>query len=167
MPIDPTGYAGALEAIQPGQLSERQQRIATALAMIRDGASILSASKKAQIPVSTMWRYHHNISKLGNSEGDGMDADVMAISQVSADVALIAAEAVRDELVNNREAWKPADLVRAYSAATDRVIAFQGRSKGPEQGVSALAQLLTGRKVTIEDSRPGDDAIEVDVREIG
>lgn len=165
MAIDPTGYAGALEAIQPGQLSERQQRIATALAMVRDGSSLLSASKRAQVPLSTLWRYHHNLSRLGSNESDGMEADVMAINQASVDVALIAAEAVRDELVNNREAWKPADLVRAYSAATDRVIAFQGRSKGPEQGVSALAQLLTGRKVTIEDAQPIDSAIEVEAVE--
>lgn len=167
MAIDPTGMATAVAAIQVGALSERQQRIATGLALIRDGKPIKRAAIEVGIPESTMWRYAHGVSKVESADADGMDADLRTLNEASFDVALIAAEAVRDELVNNRDAWKPADLVRAYSAATDRVISLNQRSNQPQNQQTSLASLLQGLKLTVEASDPSSQAIEAEVERVG
>lgn len=164
--VDPTGFQAALATIQPGALSERQQRIAAGLALVRDGMPGYKAARQVGIPWSTLWGYIHNVSKLGNAESDGMESDIRALNEASVDVALIAAESVRDELVNNRDAWKPADLVRAYSAATDRVIALNQRSSQPNTSTPTLASLLSGIKLTVETSRAGDDATTVEAERV-
>lgn len=167
MPIDPTGYAGALEAIQPGQLSERQQRIATALAMVRDGMSLNQAARVAKIPLSTLWLYHRKGHAVAERETKA-DFNVAAVTEVSVDISLMAAERVRDRLAENPDDWSNMDLVKAYGVATDKIIALAQRAGGQSvEGMTELQRLLTGRKVTIEPAQPGDSAIDVDAREIG
>ena len=167
MPIDPTGYDKALAQIQPGALSERQQRIAAGLALVRDGMSGLKAARAVGVPYSTLWGYIHEVSKLGNVESDGREIDLRSLDEASIDVALIAAEAVRDELVNNRDAWKPADLVRAYAAATDRVIALRQGGQSQADGMSELSKLLQGMAVTLTPRPDGDRAIEAIAERVG
>src|SRR5678815_4355441 len=100
MAIDPTGYTAALATIQPGQLSERQQRIAAGLAMIRDGKSIRSASKATMIPWSTLDRYHRGLSTVGSNDA-GAELHIDGISNAAADIALMASQAVLESMRDN------------------------------------------------------------------
>ena len=165
MPIDPTGYAGALEAIQPGQLSERQQRIATALAMVRDGTPLRKAAVVAKVPYATLWEYHNKGRSVAGQETKA-DYNIAAVTEVSVDISLMAAERVRDRLAENPDDWSNMDLVKAYGVATDKIIALAQRTGGQSaEGMTELQRLLTGRKVTIEDAQPIDSAIEVEAVE--
>ena len=159
--VDPTGFDKAIAAIQPGALSERQQRIATAMAMVREGHSILKASKECELPYSTLWGYCRGVSNLGRENDGGRGRDLDALQAASLDASLIAVEKLRTALLT--EDWKHGDLVKAYGVATDKVIAFSQQPTGEaEDGQSMLAKFLAGHKVTIEPKRAGDDAIEVE-----
>lgn len=164
MPIDPTGYDKALATIQPGALSERQQRIAAGLALIADGTPGYVAARRVGVPWSTLWRYHHKLSKLGNDESDGMTADATALAETSVDVALIAAEAIRNSLTHDLDQWERGELVRAYAAATDRSLALSRQSAPtPASGQSVLSRLLDGARITIEPVDAADRAVTVPV----
>lgn len=160
MGIDPTGYQSALAEIKPGQLSERQQRLSIGVALVREGKSIRSAAAIAQVPKSTLHLYATGQVDILTTESS-LERQVNAVHEASIDMSLIAAEAVIESLSTQPDQWRPADLVKAYGVATDKVLAFGQRSKGPEQGMSELSKLLQGSKLTIEPARPGDDAIEV------
>ena len=54
---DPTGMTTVLDNIEPGALSEREQRIAAGIQMVRDGSTIKGASKAVRIPLSTLHSY--------------------------------------------------------------------------------------------------------------
>ena len=159
--IDPTGKDAALETIQTGALSEREQRIATALALVREGSSIKRAARDCQIPRSTLSRYVAGVSKLGAT--NGVAPRVRDLVEVSYDVARIAGESIRESLSERPEDWKPGDLVKAYGVATDKTVALQANRDDGERGVSALAALLSeGADVTIHAPRPDARAIYVD-----
>lgn len=167
MGIDPTGYRDQLATIQPGALSERQQRIATALSMVREGISLNQAARVAKIPLSTLWAYHNSGRTVAERETKA-DYNVAAVTEVSVDISLMAAERVRDRLAERPDDWSNMDLVKAYGVATDKIIALAQRTTGQgTEGMTELQRLLTGRKVTIEDAQPIDSAIEVDAQEIG
>ena len=93
---DPTGYQAALDTIDPGALSERDQRIAAALAMVREGRSVAGAARAAQVPRSTLSRYVAGVSKLGSQ--NGVAPRVRDLVEVSYDVARIAGESIRESL---------------------------------------------------------------------
>lgn len=159
--IDPTGYEAALETIDPGALSERDQRIAAALAMVREGRSVAGAARAAQVPRSTLSRYVAGVSKLGST--NNVAPRVRDLVDVSYDVARIAGESIRESLSERPDEWKPGDLVKAYGVATDKTIALQANREDGERGVSALAALLSeGADVTIHAPRPDARAIDVE-----
>ena len=166
MPIDPTGYTAAIAAIPKGQLSERQQRIAAGLAMIREGKSIQAASRATMIPWSTLDRYHKGLSTLESNEA-GAEVNAENIHHAAADIALIAAQHVLESMRDNIEEWKPSDLIKAFGVAADKVLALSGRTKGAEQGISALGQLLAGSTLTFPPRPQGDSALDVEAERIG
>ena len=162
---DTDGYTTALETIEPGALSERDQRIAAALAMVREGSSVKGAARRAQVPRTTLMRYVAGVSKLGSTNNVARRVDDVA--ELSYDVARIAGEAVRESLSERPEDWKPGDLVKAFGVATDKTIALAGQRSEGERGVSALAELLSGGgSVTIQAPTPEERAVEVDGRRV-
>lgn len=163
MAVDPTGMNAALATIQPGALSERQQRIAVGLAMLERGHSYREAADVSKIPLSTLWDYRNDKRSL--SERKTSDPrDVEAVTELATDIAIMAGEAIRDSLSDPdiRRDWKPGDLIKAYGVAVDKILALNQVSAGDDQdGESLLKSLLAGHKLTIEPARLGDDAIEV------
>jgi len=161
--VDPTGFQAALATIQPGALSERQQRIAAGLAMIRDGESIQQAAVLARVPYSTLWAYHHKGQSVADREGKA-DYNVAAVTELSVDISLMAGERVRDSLAEHPEEWRPMDLVKAYGIATDKVALLSQRStSSAHDALPALSKLLAGSKVTIE---PSEQATTIEAERV-
>lgn len=160
--VDPTGIDAALAAIQPGALSERQQRIAAGVALMRDqGLNSRTAAKRVGVPYATLYRYHRDGVTL--KQETGLERDTEDIAEASADIALLAAEAIRDSLVNHIEDWKPMDLVKAYGVATDKIIALGQKSAAPVIGIRELFQGLLGEsEITLRKRDPAADALEVE-----
>jgi len=157
--IDPTGYDVALANIQPGALSERQQRVASAMAMVRDGETIKHSASLARIPQSTLWGYLNGKSKLGTEAEHGRLEEV---TEHSYDISRMAAEAIKESLSDRPADWRPGDLVKAYGVATDKIIAIRNApASQTAPGISALAALLEGADVTITKRDPAKHAIDV------
>lgn len=153
--VDPTGYSHAIATIEKGALSERQQRIAVGVAMLRDGATYRQASAAAKVPIRTLWDYANRGQAIMEREGKA-DYNVAAVTEVSLDISLMAAEHVRDRLAAAPEEWSNMDLVKAYGIATDKLIALSQRvTGGASDALPALSKLLSGSKVTIEPSEQG------------
>lgn len=167
MAIDPTGMRDVIATIQPGALSERQQRIAAGLALLNEGKSYREAARVAKIPHATLWEYHNKGRAVAEREGKA-DHNVAAVTEVSVDISLMAAERVRDRLAENPEEWSNMDLVKAYGIATDKVINLSQRSTGgATDSIPTLARLLQGAKVTIEPKQPSEKALEVEAERVG
>ena len=68
---------------------------------------------------------------------------------------------------------KTTELQKIYAASTNQVVVKQRWSQGSQTGVSdlgmsALAQMLQGKKLIIEDKNLGDDAVDaVNVTPLG
>ena len=61
---------------------------------------------------------------------------------------------------------KTTELQKIYTASTNQVAVKQRWSQGSQTGVadlgmSALAQMLQGKQLIVEDKNPGDDAVDV------
>lgn len=164
--VDPTGFDSVLAKIPKGQLSERQERIATGLAMIQNGSSIKRAAQTCGIPVSTLWNYHHGISTLGSETG--FERDLKSVQAVSHDIALIAGENIVKSLTTEPEAWKPGDLVKAYGVATDKVIAFQagGQASAPNGIAELVGSLLEQGDISIKRRDKAAEAVEVEAERV-
>ena len=164
--VDPTGFQATLDTIPKGQLSERQERIARALAMVQSGSSVRGASRACGIPTSTLWGYAHGITNLARENDGGRGRDLDAIYEATIDASLIAAEKLREALVTDD--WSHGDLIKAYGVATDKVVALNQRSTDAPSGIRELfAAVLAEGDLTISKRDASRDAIEVDAREIG
>lgn len=161
---DTTGYQAAIEAIPEGQLSSRQQRIATGLAMIREGTSCNAAAKACGIPQKTLWRYQHNLVEL-TSETDirAAEADLL---RGSITIARMAQERIQARLADDDNPMKDGDLVKAYGVGTDKVSIQRGWQRGTRSADdhtrdalgSILDQMRAGDEITY---RKADEAIDV------
>ena len=158
MPKDPTGYNTALATIPKGQLSERQMRISTAVAMVRDGTSLTQAAKRCKVPLTTLHRYVHRVSDAEVQEQDNRAQDLL---HTSYDIANLAAEAIQTSLVDSPDEWKPGDLVKAYGVATDKTINLTKTPQATNPGISALAQLLESSDITLTKRDDTRDAIDI------
>ena len=154
----------AIANVPSEQLSARHTRIAAALSLIQtQGYSINKAAKTARVPYSTLCRYHHGISKVGD---DCAKQTENAIVHASAEMAMIATERITDRLLDDDHEWKDADLVKVQTAGVQAVALKRQWSKpnqdgDAKQGISALAQLLQGADVTLTKRKPDADAIDV------
>ncbi len=167
MPDDPTGMletlAEADQVMVP--LSPRKAKIAAGLALVRDGMPIQRAAKHVDIPTATLWRHARGLSDV-NSE-KLVQVNEQALVAASFDMAQIAASKLTDRLLDEDHGWKDGDLVKVYGVATDKIAMRRGWSKGQQangddHGMTTLARLLSGTKLTIEDADPVEQAIEVD-----
>ena len=128
--------------IEPGALSERDQRIAAGLALVREGTSMKRAAQIAQVPRTTLMRYRDNLSKLGTS--NGREQRLADVEELSFDIARIAGERIRESLNDPEETWKPGDLVKAYGTATDKTLAMANVTASGNQ--NAFAHVFKGLK---------------------
>lgn len=159
--VDTTGFDAVLAAIPKGQLSERQQRIAAGMAMVREGSSVLAAAKACGLPNSTLWAYCNDVTKLGRENDGPLGRDIEALRAASVDASLIAAEKLRKALIEDE--WKHGDLVKAYGVATDKVIAMgDNRGAAPNALADVLGALLDKGDVSIKRRDPANDAIEIE-----
>ena len=164
--VDPTGFEAALATIPEGQLSERQHRIAAGIALINDeGLSTHEAARRVSIPQATLYRYHRGQVAL-NQEMPA-ERDLEAVTRASYDISQIAADAILDSLANEREDWKPGDLIKAYGVATDKVIAINRKAAPPDESAAAalvgvLAKAFEGKSVTVTEADPVEQAVEVE-----
>lgn len=159
MSQDTTGYKTAIAKIPQGQLSERQMRIAAAVAMVRDGSSVEGAARSARIPRTTLRRYIDRAADVASTkEQETRTADLL---DASFDIANMASEAILESLSTDREAWKPGELVKAYGVATDKTAVLSTQRTSADPGISALAKLLESADVTITKRDASQDAIDV------
>ncbi len=156
--IDPTGTKAIVAAIEPGQLSERQQRIATGMALVRDqGMPVKTAARKVHIPRTTLRRYLDGMAELAT--GEDHEVAITEIRNHSLDISRMAAERIAESLSEKGDEWKPGDLVKAYGVSTDKAVAMTQHKPPEDDGVSALSRLLeAGDTVTITKA---DRAIDV------
>jgi hypothetical protein len=134
-------------------------RIAAAVAMVREGQTIRRAAQAARVPKSTLHTYLHRSPEDGHVQEQ--ETRVGALLDASYDIAGLAAESIRDSMIDNPDDWKPADLVRAYAASADRTIALTRPAQSTSPGVSALAQLLEAGDLTLTKRDTSRDAIDV------
>jgi molybdenum-dependent DNA-binding transcriptional regulator ModE len=168
MPEDPTGIKQALESIPKGQLSERQQRIAAGLSLIRDdGKSIHGAAKAVDVPCTTLWRYAKGLTALESERG--IDANSTALLNASFDIAQVAASRITDRLFDEDNPVEDKDLVKFYGVATDKIAIKLGWTRGygstDEKTQNALAGALQalreGSSVSITKPDKPSEAIDV------
>jgi hypothetical protein len=84
-------------------------------------------------------------------------------------MSTLAGETLLEKMEEEGTAMKTIDLTKIYTGATNQVAAKQrwsqpGHPGGSDLGMTAIAQLLQGKKLTIEDKSPGDDAVDVTPR---
>ena len=164
---DPTGMIEALAEIPAGQLSERQMRIASGIALVRDNnLSYEKASKECGIPTKTLWR--HCQGHVALTDEKGVQVNERALVAASFDMAQIAADKITTRLLDTEHDWKDGDLVKVYGVATDKIAMkrrwAQGNDGGSERSQDTLANALEelrGKTVTITDADPASQAIEV------
>lgn len=159
--VDPTGFQAALATIQPGQLSERQQRIATGVAMIQAGSTLNSASKACGIPLSTLWGYARGITKFENENEGRRGRDLEVLHDACLDNALLASEKLREALTT--EEWSHGDLVKALGVNVDKIAVLGQRTAPAPDGIRELfASVLSENEITIRKRDPVNDAVEVE-----
>lgn len=163
--VDPTGFQAALATIQPGQLSERQQRIAMGLAMIEAGKTVSAASRECGIPRMTLWGYAQGVTKLGNENEGRRGRDLETLHDACLDNALLASEMLRDALTQDE--WTHADLVKALGVNVDKLAVLGQRTSPAPDGIRELfASVLTENEIVLRKRDPIGDAVEV-AAEIG
>ena len=74
-----------------------------------------------------------------------------------------------EKMENEGTQMKTTELTKIYTGSTDQMAAKQhwshrSQAGGSDLGMSALAQLLQGKKIAIEDKSPVDDAVDVTPR---
>ena len=163
MPDDSSGYLEAIAEIPKGQLSERQQRIAAGLAMIRDGSSIREASHLTNIPYSTLYDHKRGLTETDHEKAFQKGERALVDGLLA--IATLASEKVFERV--EADSMRDGDLIKAQGVAIDKIALKRGWSKGQQangddHGMTTLARLLSGKKLTIEDADPVKQAIEVD-----
>lgn len=138
--------------ITPGALSEREQRIAAGIALVREGKSLNRAAKIVQVPRSTLTRYVQGVRQLGNS--NGRETRLADVEELSFDIARIAGERIRESLSETPEEWKPGDLVKAYGTATDKSATLSGlTSSGNKNAFADMFQALQAQGLELQPKR--------------
>lgn len=166
---DPDPFAAVVVADLPAidEPSGRQQRIAAGLALIRQGKlSILAASKKVGIPYSTMWRFANGVSDVVTSGSDQRSKVEMDLLDLSLAVSHRSLEKLAERI--DSDDIRTAELVKANQVSRDTVAMMRGwkdnSGRGDDDTKNALVaalEMMRGKRVTIEDADPADQAVDV------
>jgi len=94
------------------------------------------------------------------------DAGDRRILEMSQAMSTLASETLLEKMEEEGTQMKATELTKIYTGSTNQVAAKQrwshgSQAGGSDLGMSALAQLLQGKKLTIEDKSPVDDAVDV------
>lgn len=155
----------AITEIPAGQLSERNLRIAAGLRLITDHHyPVGETAKIVGVEESSMWRAKRRLAVPSNDHG--VKVAEQQLLEASFDIAQIAAERIKERLLDQDHPWKDSDLTKAYAVAVDAIALRRNWRQGlstsaSEQGFSALAQILKGSKITLQPAPDGDLAIDV------
>lgn len=161
---DPDGILGALAEIPKGQLSERQARLAAALAMIDGGSSIHAASKACELPYSTLYKQARGLARSDRETAFEVGESALVDAQLT--IASRASEIVLERLDDTQNPMRDGDIIKAMGVATDKVAIKRQWSRADSnqnerEGISALARILQGHTVTIEPTDPSTQAVDV------
>lgn len=158
---DPTGLIEAGQSIREGQLSTRQQRIAHGLALQAAGHSWREAGRLSGVPWSTLYHAKRTPGiKRRDDIANGAERDIVA-SQMA--ISLEASTLVMQRLPD----MKDSNLINAMKTATIAVSSARDWRRGApssaqaDAGMSTLAQMLQGKRVTIEDAPEAPEPIDV------
>ena len=163
---DPSGYLEAIAEIPRGQLSERQQRIAAGIAMIRDGKSCNKAAKEVGIPYSTLFRHKQGLTDPNYEKA--FQKGEKALIEGHLAIATLGAEKVFERV--EADTMSDGDLIKAVGVSTDKLALKRGWARGLSSAdektqdalAGALEHLRQGHTVTIEKPDPVNEAIEID-----
>lgn len=165
MASDPTGFAGAIKELPESGLSSRQQRVAAAIAMVKNGHTQRDASEATGIPKTTLYRALRGIGTI-RDQGKQDEAATRAILEASQAISLKASEVVMEGLDDPNV--KLGDAVKAFGVAVDKIHAFGQTPSSQGDGVAALLQgILDQADVTITKRAPERDAVDVTPSESG
>ena len=130
--------------------------------------SVKRAAKTLGISATHLHRKLNAIGAKGDLQAiaDAGDRRILEMSQA---MSTLSGEELLERLEREGDKMKVAELQKIYTAATNQVAVKQrwshgSRPGGSDLGMSAIAQLLQGKKLTIEDKSPGDDAVDVTPR---
>ena len=141
-------------------------KYANAIALVRDhGYSVQRAARTLGISATHLTRKLNAIGTKGDLQAmaDAGDRRILAMSQA---LSTLSGEELLDRIENEGSQMKTTELQKIFTAATSQAAVKQRWSQGShvggsDLGMSALAQMLQGKKLTIEDKSPGDDAVDV------
>ena len=144
-------------------------KYANAISLVRHHEySVKQAAKTLGISASHLTRKLNAIGAKGDLQAitDAGDRRILEMSQA---MSTLSGEELLERLEREGDKMKVAELQKIYTAATNQVAVKQrwshgSRPGGSDLGMSAIAQLLQGKKLTIEDKSPGDDAVDVTPR---
>ena len=127
--------------------------------------SVKRAAKTLGISAINLHRKLNAIGAKGDLQAiaDAGDRRILEMSQA---MSTLAGETLLEKMEEEGIAMKTGDLTKIYTGATNQVAAKQrwshgSRPGGSDLGMSALAQLLQGKKLTIEDRDPTENAVDV------
>jgi hypothetical protein len=127
--------------------------------------SVQKAARTLGISAPHLTRKLNAIGTKGDLQSMA-DAGDRRIREMSQALSTLSGEELLDRIETEGHQMKTTELQKIYTASTSQVAVKQRWSQGHQTGgsdfgMSALAQMLQGKKLTIEDTRPGDDAVDV------
>jgi hypothetical protein len=146
--------------------ADMNAKYANAIALVRDhGSSVQRAARTLGISATHLTRRLNAIGAKGDLQAmaDAGDRRILEMSQA---LSTLSGEELLERIENEGNQMKTTELQKIYTASTSQVAVKQRWSQGSQVGSSdfgmcALAQMPIGKKLTIEDKSPGDDAVDV------
>jgi hypothetical protein len=164
--IDGLSEAGVTPALRPN--ADSDARYAHAVSLVRShGYSLRRAALESGLDPSN---FHKRLRRMNETIPDAESRHLAAeerILTLAEELSETAGEKLIAEVESGR--LKPADLVKAFSAATNQVAAKRRWSQGLNIGnartqdalASALEKLRDGASIRIEDPDPANEAIDI------
>jgi len=121
------------------------------------------AAREAGLDRRNLFRLLKRRDDLSSADSRHAAAD-NRILELSQDISETTGQEILDRV--ERGEMRDGDLVKAYIASTKQVATKQRWSQGSRAndagaGISALAKILQGKRVTIEDTDPAEEAVDV------
>lgn len=163
MDNDPHGIKEAMSELAVTEVP-RLERIQAGLALVAAGESYRHAAKVCDIP-ATVLHYHKSNPKRQKVEREKrVKLEETELIDKQFAIANLGSEKIFERVA--ADSMKDGDLIKAVGVATDKIGMYRQWNKGQaansdDEGMTTLAQLLSGKRVTIEDKSPGDDAVDV------
>jgi hypothetical protein len=146
--------------------ADMNAKYANAIALVRDHVySVRKAAHALGISATNLTRKLNAIGAKADlqSTADAGDRGILEMSQA---LSTMSGEELLERIEREGHRMKTTELQKIFTASTSQVAVEQRWSQGShfggsDFGMSALAQMLQGKKLTIEDKSPGDDAVDV------